>query len=113
MLFVQTNGRLRAIFCFVKEPEKLAVIFPIPTGVVHMNKPFVLDLTRDLVERWKCITRGRRFRAQLLLLWQTQRTNASENFHPLQKEPGHSRDCAKKGAVANEVNEQIGNEQNR
>ncbi len=50
MLLVQANRRLRAIFLFVKQPEKLPVILPIPTGIVDMDESFVFDLARDLVQ---------------------------------------------------------------
>ena len=56
MLFVQTDGGLGAVLRFVKQPKKLPVIFPIPSGIVHVNEAFVLNLARDFVQGRKGVS---------------------------------------------------------
>ena len=38
VLFVQADRRLGAIFFSVKQPEKLPVIFPVPSGIVDVQR---------------------------------------------------------------------------
>ena len=113
MLLVQTDSRLRAIFRFVKKPKELAVIFPVPAGVVHVHETFVLNLTRNFVERRESIGRWRRLGTELFLFWQTQRANAGKNFNPRQKEPGGSRDRAEDMTVADKIDQQVGDDKDR
>src|SRR4030095_6450907 len=104
MLLVQADGRLASIFLTIKQPEKLAVIFPIPAGVADVNKPFVLDLARNFTESWECIRRRRAFRSKPFFLWKPKRANPSENFQPWQKEPAHRADKTPHPAAGNKIN---------
>lgn len=36
ILVNQANGRLRSVFLFVKQPEKLLAILPVPSGIVQV-----------------------------------------------------------------------------
>src|SRR5450631_2257118 len=92
VLLVQANRRLRPIFFLVKEPEKLAIIFPVPSRIVDVRESFVLDLAGDVFERGKNVRGGRTLRPERLLPRQTQRTNARKNFQPWQEEPAQCRD---------------------
>jgi hypothetical protein len=111
VLLVQANGRLRAVFRLVKKPEKLPVIFPIPSGIVHVDESFVLDFVRDFVERRESITRRRRLRAKLFLFRQTQRADAGKNFQPRQKEPRRRRNRSEDMAVSGKIDQQVGNDE--
>ena len=50
MLLIQANRGLGAILLSVKQPEELPVIFPIPSGIVHVHEAFVLNFTGDFVQ---------------------------------------------------------------
>src|SRR5437667_5492947 len=105
MLLVQANRRLRAVYRLVKEAEQLPVVFPIPSGIVHVDESFVLDFVRDLVERRESITRRRRLRAKLFLFRQTQCADAAKNFHPRQKEPRRRRNRSEDMAVSGKIDQ--------
>src|SRR5450631_3111401 len=104
VLLVQANRRLRSIFFLVKEPEKLAIIFPVPARIVDMRESFVLDLAGDVLERGKNVRRGRILRPECLLSRQTQRTNARKDLQPGQKKPGERGDQTERPSVTHEIN---------
>src|SRR6266481_5362016 len=80
MLFIQANRGLGSILFSVKQPEKLPVIFPIPAGVAYVHESFLLDLARNVAERWKSVGRRRTFWPKLFFLWKPEGANARENF---------------------------------
>src|SRR5438445_10010597 len=104
MLFVEADRGLGAILFSVEQPEKLPVIFPIPAGIAYVPESFVLDLTRNLTERWESVRRRRTFRPKLFFLREPERTNSGENFQPWQKEPAHCGDQSPHPASGNKIN---------
>src|SRR5437879_9828654 len=112
MLLVQADRGLGAVVVLVKQTKKLPVIFPVPAGIVYVDEPLVLDLARDFIERGENVQGRRAFRPELFFLRQTQSANAGENFQPGQKEPTHGRDRPEDVAAGNEINRQIGRDQN-
>ena len=112
MLLIQADRGLGAVVVLVKQTKKLPVIFPVPAGIVHVNKPLVLDLARDFIECGENVRGRRAFRPEPFFLRQTQSANAGENLQPGQKEPAHSRDRAEDMVAGNEINRQIGRDQN-
>ena len=111
MLFVQTNCGLSAIVGLVKEPEKLPVIFPIPTGVVHVSEAFVFDFAADLIECRKQAGGGRTFGSQPLFFGQPQGPNAGENLQPRQKKPAGRPRNPPARISGDEINRQEGSDQ--
>src|SRR5205085_5826278 len=103
-LLVQADCGLGSIFFSIKQSKKLAVIFPIPSRVVHVNEPFLLDLARDFGQRWECVRRRRTFRSKPFFLGEPERADSSENFQPRQKEPAHCTDKTPYPAAGNKIN---------
>src|SRR5205085_607223 len=103
-LLVQADCGLGSIFFSIKQSKKLAVIFPIPSRVVHVNEPFLLDLARDFGQRWECVRRRRTFRSKPFFLGEPERADSSENFQPRQKEPAHCTDKPPYPAAGNKIN---------
>ncbi len=87
MLLIEADGGLRSIFFPVKQPEKLPVIFPIPSGVAYVHEAFVLDFSRNVTQCWESVRRGRTFWPKLFFLWKPERTNPGENFKPMPSAP--------------------------
>jgi len=112
MLFVQADRGLRSILFSVKEPKKLPVIFPIPAGVAYMHKAFILDLVRDVAQRWESVRGGRTFRSKLLFFWKPERTNSGENFQPREKQPAHCGDQTPDPATGNKINREKSGREN-
>ena len=112
MLLIQTNRRLRPIFLLIIEPEKLPVIFPIPTGIGHVGEAFTFDLVRDFVEGRENIGRRRALRAETFLFRQTQSANARENFQPGQEQPAERADYSPDKTSGDEVNGKKRRDQN-
>ena len=89
MLLVQADRGLGSVLLLVEQTEELAVILPVPPGVAHLHKTFVLDLARDLAQRRECIGGRWILWPKLFFLRQPKRANARKNFKPRQKEPAH------------------------
>src|SRR5438105_6264644 len=53
MLLIEADGGLRSIFFPVKQPEKLPIIFPIPSGVAYVHEALVLDFSRNVTQCWE------------------------------------------------------------
>src|SRR5947208_1054953 len=104
MLFVEADRGLGAILFSVKQPEKLPVIFPIPAGIAYVPESFVLDLARNLAERWESVRRRRTFRPELFFFRKPERTNARENFQPREKKPAHCGPHTPDPAAGNKIN---------
>ena len=102
-MLIQTDGGLGAIFFSVKQSEKLPVIFPIPSGIAHIDETFVFDLARDFAKCRERIGRGRTLRSKLFLFRKAQRADPRENFQPRQKEPGYRCDHAPHPAIGSEI----------
>src|SRR5262249_51806772 len=112
MLLIQADGGLRSIFFSVKQPEKLPVIFPIPSGVTDMHEALVLDLSRNIAQCWESVRRWRTFWAKLFFLWKPQRTNPGKNFKPRKKQPAHCGRQTPSPAAGNEIKREISGYQN-
>src|SRR5262249_18635880 len=112
MLLIQADGCLRSIFFSVKQPEKLTVIFPIPSRIADMHEALVLDFSRNITQRWESVGRGRTFWPKLFFLWKPERTNPGENFKPWKKQPAHRGGQTPNPATGNEIKREISGDQN-
>src|SRR5205823_1429300 len=95
----------------VKKPEKLAIIFPVPSRIIDVDKSFVLDLARNVFECGKNVGGRRTLRPERLLPRQTQRTNAGKNLQPGQEEPGECCDQTEPPAATYEINREKGRDE--
>src|SRR5947207_13383343 len=77
-----------------------------------MDETLALDLVGDFVQVRKNVRRGRAFWPELFFLWQTQRANAGEDFQPRKNEPAQRRDQPEHPTAGDEVNRQIGRDEN-
>src|SRR5207247_6830638 len=75
MLLLGADGGPRSIFFPVKQPEKLPIIFPIPSGVAYVHEALVLDFSRNVTQCWESVRRGRTFCPKLFFIWQPERKN--------------------------------------
>ena len=112
MLFVQANRGLGSILFSVKQPEKLPIIFPIPSGVAYVYKAFILDLVGDVAERWERVRRRRTFRSKLLFFRKPERTNPGENFQPREKQPAYGGNQTPYPASGNKINSEKSGREN-
>src|SRR5437588_584585 len=93
-------------------PEKLPIIFPIPSGVAYVHEALVLDFSRNVTQCWESVRRGRTFWPKLFFLWKPERTNPGENFKPWKKQPAHRGGQTPDPAATNEINREVSGDQN-